>query len=182
MTQESTKKIVYIDMDNVMVDFESGIEVLEREHPELHAKHLVGENGKPNFDEAPHIFGMMKPVEGAIDAFLELSKHFDVYLLSTAPWKNPTAWHDKVEWVHKNFGLQDGNAAHKRLIISHHKHLNRGHFLIDDREANGAGMFAEANADLGAEHIWFGPKGVEKNCPGNFPDWQSVLEYLIPKA
>ena len=79
----------------------------------------------------------MQPMPGAIEAFHELSGLFDTYILSTAPWHNPSAWQHKVEWVHLHFGEDeyvDGkeNPAYKRLILSHHKNLNRGHFLVDD--------------------------------------------------
>ncbi|NCG08090.1 MAG: 2-C-methyl-D-erythritol 4-phosphate cytidylyltransferase, partial [Verrucomicrobia bacterium] len=59
---------------------------------------------------------------------------FDSYILSTAPWGNPTAWSDKLEWVKKHLG----EVAKKRLILSHNKQLNKGDYLIDDRSRNGA--------------------------------------------
>ena len=102
----------------------------------------------------------MTPLEGAIDAFETLSKKYDSYILSTAPWENSSAWKDKNEWVKKYLG----KSAHKRLILSHHKNLNKGDYLIDDRTANGAGEFE-------GEHIQFGSD--------KFPDWESVLEYLL---
>lgn len=179
MATSSARKIVYIDMDNVMVDFKTGIDRLPESVRQAHAD-PTSPNGYRDIDDVSGIFGLMDPYPGAIDAFHKLCEHFDVYLLSTAPWKNPSAWHDKVQWVHDYLGDSQDDAVHKRLIISHHKNLNRGHFLIDDRKANGAGEFAEANADLGAEHIWFGP--AEGDRPGDFADWQAVLNYLIPKA
>jgi len=57
-------------------------------------------------------------------------------------------------------------AAHKRLILSHHKNLNVGDYLIDDRPANGADKFT-------GEWIHFGQDP--------FPDWKSVTDYLIGK-
>ena len=41
----------------------------------------------------------MKPILGSIEAFNKLENYYEVYILSTAPWHNPTAWHDKVVWV-----------------------------------------------------------------------------------
>ena len=58
------KKILYFDMDNVLVDFPSGIDQLNNE------TRLAYEG---RYDEVPHIFSTMKPLEGAIDAFNELS-------------------------------------------------------------------------------------------------------------
>ena len=147
-------KIVYVDMDSVLVDFKSGIDSLTDEERQIY---------KENFDEVPGIFLKMEPVDGAIDAYKELTKHFDVYILSTAPWNNPSAWSDKLLWVKKYLG----DLAHKRLILSHNKNLNSGDYLIDDRLANGAGQFK-------GEHIHF--------LSVNFKDWNDVLNYLIPKS
>ena len=101
----------------------------------------------------------MHPIEGAVAAFEELSTLFDTYILSTAPWENATAWSDKLDWVKKYLG----KPAHKRLILSHHKNLNDGHYLVDDRTKNGVDRF----------------KGVHIHFRTNdFPDWNSVTSYL----
>lgn len=81
------KKILYLDMDNVLVDFPSGIERLA---PEIKKQY---EN---DLDEVPGIFSLMDPMPGAVDAFKRLSTEFDTYILSTAPWENTTAWSDKL--------------------------------------------------------------------------------------
>jgi|TARA_B100000809_G_scaffold166129_1_gene163373 5'(3')-deoxyribonucleotidase len=145
------KKILYIDMDNVLVDFPSGISKLSQE--------VINEY-ESNLDEVPNIFSLMEPLEGAIDSFKILSQRYDTYILSTAPWKNSSAWSDKVKWVKKYLG----ESAYKRLILTHHKNLNHGDYLIDDRTKNGAGEFK-------GELIQF---GTDK-----FPDWKSVCSYLL---
>ena len=89
-----------------------------------------------------------------------MAELFETYILSTAPWQNPSAWSDKLEWVKKYLG----DIAWKRLILSHHKNLNSGAFLIDDRVENGA-------SDFPGEHLHFGPEG-------KYPTWDSVVEYL----
>ena len=145
------KKILYVDMDNVLVDFPSGISKI--------SKQLQSEY-EDRLDEVPDIFSLMDPLEGAIDSYKKLSQKFDTYILSTAPWKNSSAWSDKNEWVKKYLG----DVAYKRLILSHHKNLNYGDYLIDDRLANGANLFE-------GEHIHFGSD--------KFPDWGSVCSYLL---
>jgi len=147
------KKILYVDMDNVLVDFQSGIDQIDQTTLEKYAD---------KYDEIPGIFGKMKPMEEAVDSYTELSKIFDTYILSTSPWENETAMIDKLRWVKKYLG----KVAYKRLILSHHKNLNKGDFLIDDRDKNGVKLFA-------GEHIHFGK--------GKFPDWASVVEYLKEK-
>lgn len=147
------KKILYIDMDNVLVDFPSGIAKISDD-----LKHEYNDK----LDEVPGIFDLMDPMPGAIEAYKELSTLFDTYILSTSPWKNPSAWQHKLEWVHKY--LHD--EAYKRLILAHHKNLLRGDYLIDDREKNGAKEFE-------GELLLFGSE--------QFPDWSHVLTYLKEK-
>ena len=72
------KKILYIDMDNVLVDFPSGIAQTPLSIQQEYVDRL---------DEVPHIFSKMTPVAGAVEAFDELSSLFDTYILSTAPGK-----------------------------------------------------------------------------------------------
>jgi 5'-nucleotidase len=51
------------------------------------------------------------------------------------------------------------------LILSHHKHLNVGDYLIDDRTANGAGKFGgEVDSVYGSE---------------KFPTVKSIENYLV---
>lgn len=38
--------------------------------------------------------------------------------------------------MHKYLGDDKGSPAYKRLILSHHKDLNRGDFLVDDRPSH----------------------------------------------
>ena len=148
------KKIVYVDMDNVLVDFQSGIDQLDDE---------VLKKYKERLDEVPGIFGLMQPMQKAIESYTELTKYYDVYILSTSPWENETALIDKLRWVKKYLG----EVAYKRLILSHHKNLNRGDYLIDDRTKNGADKFEGV-------HIHFGTE--------RFPNWDEVTNYLIEKS
>ena len=153
-SSKKSKKIVYVDMDGVLVDLHAKL----REYPEAVVKSLGN-----NIDKLHALFLDPPPMEGAIEAFNILCSLFDVYILSTAPWDNPEALMHKRLWVEKHLGKN----AYKRLILSHNKHLNVGDFLIDDRTANGAGKFT-------GEHIHF---GTEK-----WPDWKATLDYLIPHA
>ena len=144
-------KTLYIDMDNVLVDFQSGIDLLDEATLRAYEGHL---------DDVPGIFSKMSPKKGAIESFAKLAEHYDVYILSTAPWNNPSAWSDKLLWVQRHLG----NLAYKRLILSHHKNLCKGDYIIDDRTANGV-------CDFTGEHIHFGSE--------RFPNWACVTDYLL---
>lgn len=152
-------KVLYIDLDNTLVDFQSGIDRLdEAARVEYHDR----------YDDAPGIFALMDPMSGAIDAYHQLSAVFDTYILSTAPWDNPSAWSDKLLWVKKHLGDGVDSPAYKRVILSHHKNLNTGDFIIDDRTARGVDLWDRAR------HIHFGQPGFET--------WDRVVEHLIPLA
>lgn len=144
-------KILFVDMDNVLVDFKSGINNLSEKDKNKYLK---------NYDEVPRIFSLMNPMPNAIESYQKLSETYDTYILSTAPWNNPTAWSDKLLWVKRYLGKY----AYKRLILSHNKNLNFGDYLIDDRLANGAG-------DFKGELIQFGSE--------KFKTWKDVLNYLL---
>ncbi len=71
--------------------------------------------------------------------------------------------------MHKYFGTDDQTVAYKRLILTHHKHLNSGSILIDDRKKNGADKFE-------GRLIRFGSK--------KYPDWKAIraeLGVTLPK-
>lgn len=142
---------LYFDMDGVLVDFASGVAKLSEETKKEYEGRI---------DEVPGLFALMDPMPGAIEAVQLLAKHYDVYILSTSPWGNTTAASDKIEWVKKHMN----GVFHKRVILTHHKELLMGDFLIDDRGKNGTSEFR-------GEWIHFGSE--------RFPDWDAVLEHLL---
>lgn len=155
------KTKIFVDMDGVLVNFQSGINKLDET-----TKREYADNGKgeAHYDDVPGIFSLMDPMSGAQDGVRAL-KHmgYDLYILSTAPWGNPSAWSDKVAWVTKH--LDD--VFHKKMIITHCKGLlaaQEGAFLIDDRTGHGA-------SDFGDRHIQFGT--------ADYPDWNSVVSYFL---
>ena len=141
------RKIIYIDLDNTLCDYLGGAKELNVEPKD--AKHITG------------FFRDLKPMKGAIESYNELSKYFDVYILSTSPWSKPYALMEKLEWVKKYLPN-----AYKNVIFSHHKNLNIGDYLIDDSTKNGAGEFT-------GEHIQI--------YSDKFPNWESVIKYIFEK-
>lgn len=145
------KKRLFFDMDGVLVDFESGL----AKQSEQTLQEYEG-----RFDEIPGLFGVMEPMPGAIEAVHKLSQYYDCYILSTAPWGNPSAWSDKLIWIKKYFN----DLFYKRVIITHCKHLCKGDILIDDRDKNGVRKFEGEWVQFDSEQ---------------FPNWDSVLKHLI---
>lgn len=89
MTLDSvdTKPVLHIDMDNTLVDFVTAFPRVG----DIALKEYAGRE-----DDIPGIFALMDPMPGAIEAVHTLAEHYDVYVLSTAPWANPSAWSDEV--------------------------------------------------------------------------------------
>lgn len=160
------ERIIFFDMDNVLVDFQSGLDKVPQE---IKAQYEDDGTGKPHYDDIPGIFSLMDPMPGAIEAVKALTDcgRYELYILSTAPWGNPSAWTDKLEWVKKHLDSDrpDGN-FYKRLILSHHKNLciQRRAWLIDDRKAHGAEHFEYHLIQFGS---------------GEFPDWNSVVNFFL---
>lgn len=155
------KPLLYLDMDNVLVNFHSG---LDRVSEEVKQQYDCDKDGKPHYDDIPGIFSLMDPMKGAVEAVDKLKEKYDIYILSTAPWDNPSAWSDKLLWVKKYFG----DVFYKRLILSHHKNLciQPGTYLVDDRDRHGADQFGDHWIKFGSE---------------KFPDWEAVTTYLLEK-
>ena len=157
MIDTMPKNTLFIDMDNVLVNFQSGID-------------KVDEKTKARFkgfeDDIPGIFALMDPMPGAVEAVRRLAEKYDLYILSTAPWNNPTAWCDKLNWVKKHFGGDENSPFYKRIILTHHKDLCHGDYLIDDRPHK-CGV-----EDFTGKVLHFGPEGEYK-------DWESVVRYLM---
>ncbi len=156
------KKILYIDMDGVIADFDFGIKEI---CPELE----TAENF-PNYETRSKkvdeivannldLFHNLPAYKDAIESVNKLFELFDVYFLSSPMWAIPESFIGKRIWIEKHFGEK----AKKRLILTHRKDLNIGHFLVDDRLRNGAAEFT-------GQLIHF---ATEK-----YPDWNKTFQYL----
>ena len=156
------KKILYVDMDGVVADFEKAIfelapnwhEISEEEKGEL-TDVVCGSN--------PGFFENLEPIANAIEKIKLLDEKYDIYFLSAAMWNVPQSYTEKRIWIEKHFG----EMFRKKLILSHRKDLNIGDYLIDDRTRHGVDRFS-------GRHIHFGT--------AQFPDWSSVYEYLMLAA
>lgn len=158
------KKILYIDMDNTLVDFDGGMDAVPEE-----VKATLPYNEKwhdLSFDLLPGYFASLQPMQGAMEAVRQLydSGRFDMYLLSASPWNNASAAMEKQEWVRRYFGEGKDSIFYERLILSFHKHLSMGDYLIDDSTNNGAGRFSGELIQFGSER---------------FPNWPTIVKYLL---
>jgi len=157
------KKIVYIDMDGVLVNLQSEIDKFFKLNPQLKERY------KNNPDHIQGLFRNPPPIEGAIEAVKKLheSGKYELFIATSAPWGNPMSASDKRFWIEDHFG----KLFHKKMFVTHRKDLLMGDYLIDDRTKNGAGEFS-------GELLQFGVNW-ETGKEGPYPNWESILEYLL---
>lgn len=162
--KKNIKKIIYIDMDGVIVNLDSEIKNWFKQHP-----HLVTKFEKCP-DHIPGIFRDPEPVDGAIEAITKLynSGKYELFIATSAPCGNPYSNAEKRLWVERYFG----DMFHKKIIITHRKDLLKGDYLIDDRIKNGAYEFS-------GELLRFGYDYENNYNPNQYPDWDSILKYLL---
>jgi 5'-nucleotidase len=101
-------------------------------------------------------FRNLEPIQGAIDAYNLLETEYDVWILTSPSIYNPFSYSEKREWVENHLGFE----RCRKLILSPNKSLLMGDYLIDDN----------IHVGFSGEHIHFGKK---------YPDWNSVIEYLM---
>jgi 5'-nucleotidase len=139
------KKRLFIDMDGVLCDYHSAF------------KKALIDNPKQLYPQSQWgFFISLNPIDGAIESFHELSKYYDVWILSKPSVKNLNCYSEKAHWVHNHLGKD----IVQKLIFSCDKTLLKGDYLIDDYYW-----------DFDGEHIHF---GTDK-----FPNWETVIKYLI---
>ena len=71
------KKRLFFDMDNVLVDFQSGLDRIDEETKNKYRAKNPSE--KDRLDEIPGLFGKMDPMPGAIEAVHKLAEVYDVF-------------------------------------------------------------------------------------------------------
>lgn len=154
--KDALKPILFIDMDNVLADFHGYVE-----------KSLLPDIKKKtkDMDEIPGIFAQFPVVKGAKEALTILQEKYDLYVLTTSPWNNPTALQDKQNWLKLHFG----NMFYKRVIFSHQKHfcLIPGAWLVDDRPNHGACLFGDHWLQLGN---------------GKYNTWDDIKDFLMKQS
>lgn len=148
------KKIVYVDMDDVLCDFSGAYHAALKRTPEI-----MWPQSQVDF------FRQLDPLPGAIKWFMELFNHpnLDVYILTAPSVYNPMCYMEKRLWVEDKFGME----VVEKLILSPNKSLFHGDYLIDDRP------FGNGQDGFEGELIKFGSD--------TFPNWDAVGAYLLIK-
>lgn len=141
---------IYIDMDNVLCDYDTAHQKALSEEPGIH------------FPQSQYgFFANLKPIKDGIESVIELSRNNEVYILTAPSIHNPFSYTEKRVWVEKWLGME----FVERLIISPNKGLFHGDILIDDHlDGNGQQLFQ-------GKLIHFGGS--------QYPTWTEVLSELV---
>jgi 5'-nucleotidase len=180
-------KVILVDMDGTICKFTK--ELLARAHTELGAPlireedctHFHTENEfEPHFRDAvaklsdvPDFFENLEPVEGAIEALLEMEALGANVFICTSPKKfyhNPHCAGEKHRWVMKYLGKR----WTERVILSRDKTLVHGAVLIDDKPD------VEGVAKPTWKHVYFDQPYNRGNSRPRITDWKKWKEVLIP--
>jgi 5'-nucleotidase len=145
------KKIIYVDMDDVICDFKARY----RQKLQLEPMIIYPQS---QYD----FFRRLEPIAIAIESVNYLNKQelFDLYILTAPSIRNPLSYTEKRLWIEDYFGLD----MVRKLIISPNKGLNKGDYLIDDME-NGKGQ-----ENFEGKILQFG--SIE------YPSWNDIINYF----
>jgi len=184
------KRIVLVDMDNCLVDWESRFEeMMQKHHPEIplvpRSKRLSWNHAmdypKEHREAVQKICGMpgffegMKANPGGIKAIEEMADDGnEVFLVSSPdPQFYAQCSAEKYNWVKKNLG-QDWLS---KVILTRDKTTVQGHILIDDKPK------IEGAVTPNWTHIVFTQtynKTVDSKRLDKWSDWRSVFPCKIP--
>lgn len=145
-------KIIYIDMDDVLCDYQAGKKLYLKKHPEIQYPQSI----KGFFEE-------LRPVKDGVETVKKLitSDIYDPYILTAPSTRNPLSYSEKRIWIEKYFGY----SFTKNLIICSNKGLLKGDILIDDHiEGRGQENFEGLIFHFGSS---------------SFPNWKAVDEKIF---
>ncbi len=145
-------KIIYIDMDDVLCDYQSSYKHYKLNSPDIKFPQSI----KGFFKE-------LAPIKNGVETVKKMisSEKYNPYILTAPSTRNPYSYMEKRIWIEKHFGYK----FTKKLIICPNKGLLKGDILIDDIVAG------KGQEDFEGELIHFGSP--------EFPDWVSVNRRLF---
>ncbi len=137
------RKVILVDMDNTIADFESAMEAeIQTRHPEVKwVRDREDQECPEEFEDKfraimceKGFFRSFKPLPGAVEALHKLQKMGHHVRLCTAPLREyQHCVPEKYAWVEEHLGRQ----WIRNIIITKDKTMVRGDYLVDDRDQTG---------------------------------------------
>lgn len=136
-------------MDGVLCDFFGA------------SRKALKENPKQIYPQSQWGFFLkLEEIPQAIESFKKLQEKYDVWILTRPSFRNVNCFTEKAQWVWDHLGFD----VVEKTIMCGDKSLLKGDYLIDDQDNAGQREF---------EGEWIHFKSDK------FPDWNSVINYLI---
>ena len=132
---EKNKLTIFLDMDGVLANFEEAAATLPpyTKRPDLHLD-----------------FSKFEPMPGAIEAVEKIiAMGHDVFIATTPPWNNPSAWGQKRDWVEEHLPQ-----LKRKMFLTHRKDLLKGDILVDDSTYRGQYDFDGTFMHFGKHFDW----------------------------
>lgn len=148
------KKLVFLDMDDVIADFLGYFEGEERGYGFYHEMHEVG------------FFENLKPMPGSLKNVRKLFHHptIDLHILSQPVKESAHSYSEKALWMMRHFP----ELAPRITLTQNKEFLSApGRFLIDDNHAK----WCEKWQEKGGTFIHF-------DTSDPHPSWQNVFAFL----
>jgi len=192
---EKRKTRILVDMDGVLVDFETTLfQAYRTENP--HLRYIEPENRQGMYMDAQyrekfgeteyqvlrnlldrdHFYRDMLPILPAVEAvnFLLDNPRFEVFICTSPHWTNRTCAFDKTNWIKKYLPKIETN----RIFMTSDKTVVDGDFLIDDNEVikgtNESPKFKHVLCRCGHN------KGVKKSekMPLILEKWEDLMDII----
>ena len=157
-----TKKIIYIDLDDVIADFAGATWCPIKNRIQQSKMHDA------NF------FFDLKPTEGSKGAILDLERMgFDLWILSQPLAESYESYSDKARWVQLHFPQ-----LYKKIVLTQDKSLHIGEYLIDDNISKWGNKFK-------GQFVHFkygGYNGLPSDWVNTKTEWTKIVEFFSKES
>lgn len=157
------KKIVYVDMDDVIADFWNG--AMDPVSKQVLERRMWDKN----------FFLNLAPIPGSQAALFEIGKMgFDIYILSQPLAECPESYTDKAKWIQLYFPQ-----LYNKIVLTQNKGLHLGGYLIDDNAFKWQKKFEQNGGKF--IHFPYGGYNYAKTwalCPDPEKSWRDIVEFF----
>ncbi len=179
--------ILLLDMDGIIADFDRfSLDTYNRtfrtNYDVKNVHKYIGDHEvlDPTIDKValrrpfkdPGSFINLPVIEGSQDAVAKLLKFFNIFVVTTQYYGNPTCVHEKHVWLQRHFP-----AIADKGIFTKHKPMVQGDILVDDRPINCQQYkaFNEGALTASLQYHWSDPKVTDLLAP----TWAELAEKII---